>query len=360
MADVLISALPQYTGVTSSGWFIFNNSGETTTYKANVYEIFNNGSTFYGLEAQGAETNINIFLRPKGNGAIVSDKNNDARGQYAVDFQVGSTSSTKVASGASAFAAGLDNTASGQYSSVFGYNNISSSYATFAGGQQSQATGLWAFAYGFNSVASQNQSVAMGRLAFALAEVSFATGDESYSVASRAFASGWGTYSSASAGYAHGGRKFNQQGDNQYVRMNFSLPDEVIGSAGQAYLSLQGYSGGIDLSYSILNNSTNGMMQVNAKWNAVCKVSGGGGSDPAANDVAGGEIVFTIKNIGGTASLVGSVHTVDTNSDASMSGVTVLPDISNNSLRMQFTAPTTTGNNTYRINCVVSAAQLGW
>lgn len=360
MADVLISSLPQYTGVTSSGWFIFNNSGETTTYKANVYEIFNNGSTFYGLEAQGAETNINIFLRPKGNGAIVSDKNNDARGQYAVDFQVGSTSSTKVASGASAFAAGLDNTASGQYSSVFGYNNTASAYGTFAGGQQSQAAGLWAFAYGFNSVATQNQSVAMGRLAFSLAEAAFATGDESYATGSRSFASGYGTLSSASAGYAHGGRKFNQQGDNQYVRADFSLPDEVVGSAGQVYLSLQGYSGGVDLDMSINNSSTNGMMQVNAKWNVVCKTSGGGGSDPAANDVAGGEIVFTIKKIGGTASIVGTVHTVDTNSDASMSGVTILPVVSSNTLRMQFTAPTTTGNNTYRMNCIVSAAQLGW
>ncbi len=359
MADVLISALPQYTGVTSSGWFIFNNSGETTTYKANVYEIFNNGSTFYGLEAQGAETNINIFLKPKGNGAIIADKNNNARGQNAVDFQIGSTSSTKVASGAGAFAAGLDNTASGQYSSVFGYNNTASGYGTFAGGQQSQSSGLWSMAYGFNAVASNNQAVALGRLAYATAEASFATGDETAAVGSRSFASGYGSLSSASLSYAHGGRKFNQSGDNQYVRADFSLPDEVVGSAGQAYLSLQGYSG-VDLDMSINNGSTNGMMQVNAKWNVVCKVSGGGGSDPAVNEVAGGEIVFTIKKIGGTASLVGTVHTVDTNSDTSMSGVTILPVISSNTLRMQFTAPTTTGNNTYRMNCIVSAAQLGW
>jgi hypothetical protein len=42
MANVKISALPQYTGSTREGWTIFNNSGETTTYKTKVENLGDN------------------------------------------------------------------------------------------------------------------------------------------------------------------------------------------------------------------------------------------------------------------------------------------------------------------------------
>jgi hypothetical protein len=42
MANVLISNLPEYTGSTRQGWSIYNNSGETTTYKTKIENVGDN------------------------------------------------------------------------------------------------------------------------------------------------------------------------------------------------------------------------------------------------------------------------------------------------------------------------------
>ena len=42
MSNVKISQLPQYTGSTKEGWVVFNNSGETTTYKTKVENVGDN------------------------------------------------------------------------------------------------------------------------------------------------------------------------------------------------------------------------------------------------------------------------------------------------------------------------------
>ena len=42
MANVKISALPQYTGSTKQGWAVYNNSGETITYKTKVENLGDN------------------------------------------------------------------------------------------------------------------------------------------------------------------------------------------------------------------------------------------------------------------------------------------------------------------------------
>ena len=48
MANVKISALPEYSGNPTGGYSVFNNSGETTTYKVRNYNLFGANNTLGG------------------------------------------------------------------------------------------------------------------------------------------------------------------------------------------------------------------------------------------------------------------------------------------------------------------------
>jgi len=100
--------------------------------------------------AGGTDTNISLVLQPKGTGALQAQLNDgtatggNARGSYAVDWQMSRTNATQVASGyASVVAGGYLNTAGGSASGTFsGTQNVNGgSVSVIAGGIANNITG---------------------------------------------------------------------------------------------------------------------------------------------------------------------------------------------------------------------------
>lgn len=144
----------------------------------------------------GGSTNNDFIISPAGSGAIIgfNEPDNTAtggakRGTYAVDFlgpfrntsaDVGSGTSTFLwgryskatgpysyaggylcnASGIAAMADGYQNTSSGYYSRAINYGNTASAEATFASGESTQSTKFCASSFGFRSLGSRYAEMA--------------------------------------------------------------------------------------------------------------------------------------------------------------------------------------------------------
>lgn len=111
----------------------------------------------HGVQATGAEANIDLLLQQKGTGAIVAQvpdgttAGGNKRGANAVDLQTSRTSNTHVASGLTAvIAGGANNRTSGTGPAICGGGNnvASSTYAFVGGGQSNSATSSYAVAVG--------------------------------------------------------------------------------------------------------------------------------------------------------------------------------------------------------------------
>lgn len=117
------------------------------------------------LAAVGDTSNISLSLKPKGNGPLCAAAPNGSatggniRGNYAVDWQLGRNAATQVASGAySVLAGGLRNTSSAIYGVVSGgtQNAASGGNApTVTGGNGNTASADFTRAGGFRAVANQ-------------------------------------------------------------------------------------------------------------------------------------------------------------------------------------------------------------
>ncbi len=125
------------------------------------------------LIATNAATDVDIALTPKGAGALtahVADTTStggNKRGQYAVDWQLGRTSASHVASGISGtISGGFDNTASGNNSTVSGgyANTASGNNSTVSGGYANTASGVYSIVPGgyLNTASGQSSTVSGG------------------------------------------------------------------------------------------------------------------------------------------------------------------------------------------------------
>lgn len=101
-----------------------------------------------------AAANVNAAIIPKGNGGLIAAMpdgaitGGDARGQYAVDFQLSRSSSNKVASANySGIMSGANNAISGTYSNILGgsTNEITQSFSSLVGGNANTNVSLYSF-----------------------------------------------------------------------------------------------------------------------------------------------------------------------------------------------------------------------
>ena len=290
------------------------------------------------IEAVGSETNIGIAIVPKGNGAITaaipnnSSTGGNARGQYAVDLQTYRGSQTEVASGDySAIVGGGNNRVTGNYSGILaGFNNLVSSDNSYIIG-------------GVNSIASGNTSIILG-------------GSENRS--NGIFSSvvgGWGAKSYLYGQVTSSSGFIVTYGDAQ--TSNIRLRREITGS-GQTELFLDGSSA------RALLTDTNKVWLANIFVVATVKSIGSGVPyEGAVGDTFAEAYIATIKKIGNTTSLVGSVHTENTMSDALMttSVVSIDANDSNDSLRIRFTPPSNLGNSSVtRVVATVYLTEVGF
>ena len=148
----------------SAGLVRFTEAESTTGPNTTVYVD--------SLTANGASTDVDAVLKPKGAGALIAAIPDSAiaggnkRGARAVDLQLVRSGAAQVASGAAAFiGGGGNNTASGNYSAIAGGfgGTASAQYATIAGGYLCDATGQYSFVGGGqNNNATGNYAAAVG------------------------------------------------------------------------------------------------------------------------------------------------------------------------------------------------------
>lgn len=152
-------------------------------------------------KAIGAETDIDLTLSPKGQGAITitvpdgTATGGNKRGQRAVDLQYSRTWPERVASGTASFASG--------------YNNEASGNRSFAHGSGCRATSHYSLAIGDLAYSFGKGSVAMGYDTDAMEDYSYATG-------TRSVARYYGAR-------AHSGGYLSLQSGAQYVDMPLVL-----------------------------------------------------------------------------------------------------------------------------------------
>jgi hypothetical protein len=175
MADVLISNLPTYTASTVTGtYFIINNSGNTTTFKATREQfipvsfgtgccsiIGNGGNTVSGSYSVAFGGSGNLVTQ--GCAAIVGGINNTA---CAVNSFIGGGLTNKTSGTNSAVLGGQSNTASGKYSAVLGgYGNTASGcYSAVLGGNGNTVSGSYSAVFGNSINASQPNTLYVNNL----------------------------------------------------------------------------------------------------------------------------------------------------------------------------------------------------
>ena len=189
-------------------------------------------------------------------------------------------------------------------------------------GSSCGSTNFYAVALG-NSGASGDSSFAAGR--------STASGANSFAV-------GRETVSNLHGQFSHSSGRFSANGDAQAHELVWRR--EITGTA-QTELFLDGASAAAILPGT--NSVWNGIIDVSA----VCTATGDGST--IVGHVEATSFKVTIKRIGTTTSLVGTVQEIGTtNADASMATAvfTIDNNDTNESLRVRFTPPGTAGSTT--------------
>lgn len=375
MSNVLISNLPLYTGLTNSGWLVFNDSGETTTSKIKVQEIFylNNDTAGIDLSTSTGATNMDLLLREKGNGAIVRSYTGNPRGDYAVDLQPLNSSNSQVASGIFSVAFGQNNTASGDYSFVAGINNTAAQQASAVFGQECSTGNAFSFAAGYRNNSAGNYattfgyecsansfSFAAGRIARANGDFSFALGNDSSADATASFASGVSCLSSYRGSYGHGASAFYRKGDNMFYRIIASRRATNFAPLATSSLSMDNPDSGGDIDIDIRNASPSSVVNYTLKYNIVCNSSGGGAQDPAVGAVKTATYEFSAKYIISVGITILDFHLIRDYFDTHMDDATVVPTIVGSNIQLVFTAPSTTNNNSYVVNATLEGNLVGW
>ena len=224
--------------VPAGGLTKFTESEATTSPNDTVYVD--------SLTAAGSTTNVDVAIVPKGTGAILvqipdgTATAGNKRGGGAFDIQKTRSTATQVASGASSFCGGTNNTASGSRSFSFGNSNTASGTFSVTMGSTNTASNGNAFALGLENLASGDTSIAIGW-------GNTASGTYSQSIGTFSQATGLGA---ASLGY------FNvSSGDFSCTLGNRANAFSIIGR--QVYASGQeGTSGDAQASKFVLHERT--------------------------------------------------------------------------------------------------------
>jgi len=359
MANKKISQFDQFpvTASTDGGWMLFNDSGETTTYKIEKDQLFYLNSTHQGYVAQGTGATYNVALIPKGSGAFVMDTSGNTRGLYALDLSRLRDTPDRVASGNYSIALGWNPKASGTNSVAIGngatatnnnsvaFPSASASGSNAFAGPSNTASGTPSTAFGEGSTATGSFSYVQGRYCNATGNYSVLLGGDSNTVSGFAslgyYATIPNTYNIAfgvGSGLAHD--------------FMFSKENQVLAS-GATYVMTRPASA--TTSWTM---SDNRKYYLDIKWMAKCVTSGGGGSDPSVEDTIMQRFVCAYKKVGSTLTQLGADVVKDTFSDASMSGATMVSANVSNNLGFTFTAPPTTNNNTYSIAIHVTMHEI--
>lgn len=290
---------------------------------------------------------------------LVGGRNNGVGGTACV---LGGGNGNNLGGSGGFLGGGYSNTSTGSYGVLGGgqSNLVSGQWAIIGGGTQNQATANYSVSVGgFQNLATAvNSAVGGGDRNTASGQNSVIPGGGDH-IASGTYSTisgGWASrataqYSTVKGGALASASLYGQQvfaagrfggsgvfGDAQAHELIWRR--EITGTA-QTELFLDGAS------IAAILPATNALWQGTIEIAAICTVTGNGTT--VVGDVEATSYKVTIKRIGTTTSLVGTVQEIGTtNADASMStGVfTIDNNDTNESLRILYTPPTTAGSTT--------------
>jgi hypothetical protein len=276
------------------------------------------------------QTNSALVLTPKGTGAFILGQKPDgtavggnARGSRAIDLQLNRTSASQVASGAGAIAIGSRLTASG------------GSQPSIAIGDTCTASGDWAaIAIGGNCTTTGGfGATAIGSIASATADEAVSIGRNNASSARSAVICG-GSDNTASNQWASilGGQ--HAVADRRGMQANASGRFAANGDAQRARFVLRNKTTTNSAVELFLDGSSTRLTIPSGKYLTGTINIAGIKSDGTA--AASYIRQFSIKNVAGTTSLVGTVNTIGTDEAASTS-ISITANDTNDALKVEVT-----------------------
>ena len=330
------------TGATDNILLRSDGTGGSTLQNSNwsvpdIYTASPNATVNHlSLQATGSSTSVSVSIVPKGTGAFLlavpdgTATGGNARGANAVDLQTSRGSASSVASGSGACILG-------------GYNNVASGSQSFAGGYQNTASAQSSFAFGTNSAATSNVTCAIGQSVTASGYASQAFGFAATASGWFSQATGFRSSTAIPGSKVHAAGYFAADGDTQEF---IAQPLRATTTDGVTAVSMFANSTDSATASGIAIASG----QVVTLLLQITGVKNGGGS------VARFTREVTIKNVGGTTSLVGTVNTVGTD-NASGTSVSVTADDTNDKLQI---AVTGVAAETWRWQCISRGGQISF
>jgi hypothetical protein len=334
-------------------------------------------------------TNGNLVIQSNGSGALQRTISGNTRGSHATDLQGHRSNNAQVANGVFSFiGGGGNNTASSTYSCVVGgYGNTSSTVgASVAGGKYNTSSGPYSFVGGGSSNFATNvATVCAGGLGNS-SSGSYSVvcgGDFNSSSASRSCVLGGGNNASSGSSSTVCGGVFNTAsasyssiggGSNNLATGNHScVPgglSAVASRTGELAHAAGPFSESGDAQHSIFvlrGKTTSGSqtttLGLDGTTTSRLTVASGfilSGTINIVGSISTGASVaryvrqFTIKNVGGTTSLVGSIITLGTD-EAAGTTISITADNTNDALQISVTRA---ASETWRWVAVVDAVQM--
>jgi trimeric autotransporter adhesin len=292
------------------------------------------------------QTNSSLVFTGKGTGALIWGPRPDgtatggnARGSRAVDLQPTRDSAARVASGTNAFAIGHSNLASGTRSFAGGTNCTASAESSFAFGDNSSCSGAYGgmavgdtcSATGFSSAAFGLSNTSSGNYAFSAGQRNTASGGNG------AIALGANTSATINGQIAFSSGRPATTGISQFTV--FTLYGNTTTNSAVELFSGADNSGAVRFSIPSGHVMTGLVHIIGSK------------SDGAA--VASYMRQVTIKNVGGTTSLVGTVNLVGTDQSAGTS-ISITANDTNDALKVECTG---VASETWRWIAAINFAQ---
>lgn len=264
----------------------------------------------------------------------------NARGTNAVDLQIVRTGATQVAAGARSFLAGARNIASGGDSYVIGNDCTGSGQYSIAIGTFNQGTNYAAVAFGINGLASGNQSLSlsMGNGGTASALKAFICG-EGVSSATNSWATGFGVLADRQGMAAYSQGSFAANGDAQKVW----------------WVLRRKTTDATPITLMVDGSSTRLTIPSGKKLTAFIIVSGVKSDGSACAEYMR---KVSIKNVGGTTSLIGSVEAIGTDiEDNVLTDVAITADNTNDALDISVTG---ISGETWRWVAVIEGLEIAY
>lgn len=280
----------------------------------------------------------------------------------AVNSTVGGGQVNTSSAYASTVSGGYSNTASINYSTVCGgQSNIASTntHATVIGGSTNTASGQYSVAGGKSNTASNSSSVSLGdsnnssgTTGIAIGRLNVSSGLYSVAIGNRNQATTNTSSAFGSLGYAYissqnsFGNGITFLGDCQYSTL-LPFKESLLTSSSTTILYADGAS-------ALMVPSNNRSWNVTIKWVAIVTSITGTATGITVNDTITQIQTLGFKRSGGISSIIGTVNTISTNTDASMSTASLITTAgASNELKLTFTAPTFAGGGS--INCRIVA-----